>query len=46
MAESIVATSRFQAEVYSLLTPEQRGKVDDARDRQDDASEIEGHEMI
>ena len=42
MAELIVATSRFQAEVYSLLTPEQRGKVDDARDRQDDASETEG----
>jgi len=42
MAELIVATSRFQAEVYSLLTPEQRGKVEDARDRQDDASETEG----
>jgi LTXXQ motif family protein len=31
MAELIVATSRFQAELYALLTPEQQTKVDDAR---------------
>ena len=31
MAELIVATSRFQAELYAVLTPEQQTKVDDAR---------------
>jgi hypothetical protein len=31
MAELIVATSRFQAELYAVLTPERRTKVDDAR---------------
>jgi Spy/CpxP family protein refolding chaperone len=31
MAELIVATSRFQTELYAVLTPEQRTKVDDAR---------------
>jgi Spy/CpxP family protein refolding chaperone len=34
MAELIVATSRFQAELYAVLTPEQQTKVDDARLRQ------------
>jgi len=32
MAELIVATSRFQSELYSLLTPAQQRKVDKARD--------------
>jgi hypothetical protein len=31
MAELMVATSRFQAELYAVLTPEQQTKVDDAR---------------
>jgi Spy/CpxP family protein refolding chaperone len=39
MAELIVATSRFQAELYTVLTPEQQQKVDDARVRQDGTSE-------
>jgi hypothetical protein len=34
MAELIVATSRVQAELYAVLTPEQQTKVDDARLRQ------------
>lgn len=34
MAELIVATSRFQAELYAVLTPEQQTKVDDARRHQ------------
>jgi len=34
MAELIVATSRFQAELYAVLTPEQRTKLDDARRHQ------------
>jgi anti-anti-sigma regulatory factor len=39
MAELIVATSRFQAELYAVLTPEQRKKVDDARHQQGHGSE-------
>jgi hypothetical protein len=31
MAELIVATSRFQAELYAVLTPEQQTKMDDSR---------------
>jgi Spy/CpxP family protein refolding chaperone len=31
MAELIVATSRFQAELYAVLTPEQQTRADDAR---------------
>ena len=42
MAELIMATSRFQAEIYALLTPEQQQKVDDARARQDGSPEPEG----
>lgn len=39
MAELIVATSRFQAELYAVLTREQRKKVDDARHQQGHGSE-------
>ena len=39
MAELIVATSRFQAELYAVLTPEQQMKVDDARYQLSDRSE-------
>jgi hypothetical protein len=39
MAELIVATSRFQAELYAVLTPEQQTKVDDARRQSSDGSE-------
>ncbi len=39
MAELIVATSRFQAELYAVLTPEQQRKVDDARHQLSDRSE-------
>src|SRR6202041_4214200 len=34
MAELIVATSRFQAELYAVLTAEQQTKLDDARRHQ------------
>ena len=39
MAELIVATSRFQAELYAVLTAEQQRKVEDARHQQGDRSE-------
>jgi len=39
MAELIVATSRFQAELYAVLTPEQQTKVEDASHQLSDRSE-------
>jgi Spy/CpxP family protein refolding chaperone len=39
IAELIVATSRFQAELYAVLTAEQQRKVEDARHQQGDRSE-------
>ena len=39
MAELILATSRFQAELYAVLTPEQQHKVDDVQARQGGTSE-------
>ena len=42
MAELIVATSRFQAELYAVMTPEQQTKLDDARHQLSDRSESPG----
>jgi hypothetical protein len=39
MAELIVATSRFRAELYAVLTSEQHRKVDEARHQLSDRSE-------
>jgi LTXXQ motif family protein len=39
MSELIVVTSRFQAELYAVLTPEQQTKLDDARHQLSDRSE-------
>jgi hypothetical protein len=39
IAEWIVATSRFQGELYAVLTAEQQRKVEDARHQQGDRSE-------
>ena len=39
MAELIVATSRFRAELYAVLTSEQQRKVDEARHQLSDRSE-------
>jgi len=39
MTELIVATSRLQADLYAVLTPEQQTKVDNARHELSDRSE-------